>query len=172
MQVWVAVVQNKNTYDLIGYDWWIEYITVTILWILTLCKVLYSFLISSLKDTDYDSTTGNKAINRDKGLQAFCPCYLFCICYFSLWNYVLDVTLGIIIFNFTRVLPFLPWLYNWHRQRNTCHCIGNAWVVKNILQPNVEQLGIEEDIFCWNGLRSHLNITRICSLYNICHVYL
>ena len=38
MQVWVAAVQNKSTFDLIGYDWWIEYINVTILWILILNK--------------------------------------------------------------------------------------------------------------------------------------
>ena len=163
MQVWVAAVQNKIIFDLIGYDWWIEYINVTILWILILSRVLYSFLISSLTTTQiqiYDSITGNKTNNWGRDPQALCVCYSF-IC-FSLWNFVLKVTLGITWLQsstspraaFSAVImplasPEKQVLLHWH-------CMNCISFFTNVLQPSVEKTRFWKKWFVgWNVLRSH-----------------
>ena len=146
-----------------------------ILWILILIKVLYSFLISSL--TIAQIMIVELAIKRLIGTGTPKP-FVSVIC-FSLWNYILNVTLGITWLQSSTppraafsasimqlASPEKHVLLHWH-------CMNSISLFTNVVQPNLKKNRFwKNNLFAEVYYDRILNITRVCTFYNICHIYL
>ena len=125
-------------------DW---YINLTILWILILSKVLYSFIISSLTITQIQLAIKRLIGTGSPSLLCLLFIYFF---YCAIMYWTLKLVLSDYNLQLHSVLPSALIMQLASPEKQVLlhwQCMNCIIFFTNILQPNVEKLGFEK-VFC------------------------